>query len=141
MSHATDFRRYTVQILNASTLITMIDNGISEEFEDQFSLTFKAYCDYINSWAHEKGFHDDEREMGTAIALMHSELSEALESHREGVPESAKIEGYSELEEELADTIIRIMDTAGEHDLDVGGAIVAKMRVNEDRPQKHGKEY
>jgi hypothetical protein len=37
--------------------------------------------------------------------------------------------------------MIRIMDTAGEHNLDVGGAIVAKMRVNEDRPQRHGKQY
>jgi len=133
--------RFALELLSFHTAIDMQDSDLSEEFEANFSRIVEFYSEYINDWAHEKGFHDNEREMGTAIALMHSELSEALEAHREGIPESTKIEGFSELEEELADTVIRIMDTAGEHDLDVGGAIVAKMRVNEDRPQKHGKQY
>jgi len=133
--------RFALELLSFHTAIDMQDSGISEKFEGNLSRIVEFYSKYINEWAHKKGFHDNDREMGTAIALMHSELSEALEAHREGIHESTKIEGFSELEEELADTMIRIMDTAGEHNLDVGGAIVAKMRVNEDRPQKHGKEY
>lgn len=34
--------------------------------------------------AKDKGFWDNERNFGEAIALMHSELSEALEEHRDG---------------------------------------------------------
>ena len=40
----------------------------------------------IHQTAVDKGFWDDPRNMGEMIALMHSELSEALESHRSGEP-------------------------------------------------------
>jgi len=72
---------------------------------------------------------------------MHSELSEALEADRESNPESEKIEGFSEVEEELADLMIRVMDAAGERNFRIGDAIVAKMAYNTDRPYKHGKDY
>jgi len=95
----------------------------------------------IHAWACVKGFWDDDRGAGECIALMHSELSEALEAERHGNPPDEHCPEYDSVTIELADCIIRILDYAGAHDLDIGGAIMAKMRFNETRPHKHGKEF
>lgn len=115
--------------------------NLNRTFEISLSNDIIQLAKLANKIAHDKGFYEDDKSIGQSIALQHSELSEALESLRDGNPQSDKIDNYSELEEEYADLIIRILDTAGEHDLDVGGAIIAKMRYNSDRDHKHGKEF
>ena len=75
---------------------------------------------------------------GLSIALMHSELSEALEGLRKHEPSDDKIPSYTPEEAEYADVIIRIMDTAKAHGLRVGEAVIAKMRMNKTRTHKHG---
>lgn len=82
-----------------------------------------------------KGFWDKPKEFGTMIALIHSELSEALEAHRQGDWEGVR--------EEIADVFIRLGDLCGgvSELAGIEDAIRAKMKKNGDRPRLHGKEY
>jgi NTP pyrophosphatase (non-canonical NTP hydrolase) len=73
-----------------------------------------------------------ERNKGELIALMHSELSEALEAIRKNKMDDHLPERKGE-EVELADAVIRIFDYAGAFDLDLGSAIVEKLRYNCNR--------
>lgn len=75
------------------------------------------------------------------IALIHSELSEALEANRHGNPPDPNVPGFGNFEVELADAVIRIMDTTAAYGLPVAEALIGKMRYNASRPAKHGKAY
>lgn len=77
--------------------------------------------------------------LGTKIALMHSELSEALESLRD-VGASGVLAGEGNVGEELADTVIRIADTAQIIKSPLGDEIIRKVKVNKSRPYKHGRK-
>ena len=92
--------------------------------------------DMSHATAKMKGWYSDpstgapiNRNFGEVVALMHSELSEALEAHRKDLA-SDHLPGFSGMEEEFADLIIRVMDTAQALDLRIGPAIVLKNRYN-----------
>lgn len=79
-----------------------------------------------------------ERNFGEVIALMHSELSEALEAHRKNLMDD-KLPDRPGIEVELADCTIRIFDTAAALKLDLAGAIIEKNRYNQTR-KDHSRE-
>lgn len=83
--------------------------------------------------AEANGFHDARAERGTVLALIHSEVSEALEADREG--------DDALYAEELADIVIRVADHAESEDIDLEDAVCAKMAENREREFRHGKEY
>lgn len=72
------------------------------------------------------------RNFGEVLALMHSELSEALEADRKNLKDD-KLPHRSGVEVELADCCIRIFDTARALGLDLAGAIIEKNRFNQQR--------
>ena len=117
----------------------------------------------VHENAVQHGWWDTEKGFPEIIALIHSELSEALEEYRENRPniyyvaEKAQDDGTvvpeirtdwgdgdfaGEKPEgiaiELADAIIRILDYCGYTGIDIEEAIAIKHEYNKSRPYRHG---
>ncbi|MGH7773964.1 MAG: hypothetical protein ACREQA_17210 [Candidatus Binatia bacterium] len=94
--------------------------------------------------AEDHGWHDEPRTVGDRIALMHSELSEALEEFRNhrGFEVYFQYENVNEkprgLGIELADCLIRIFDFAQEEGLELEHLVETKTAYNRRRPYRHG---
>jgi len=88
------------------------------------------------------------RNFGEVVALMHSELSEALEADRKGLMDD-KLPHRDGREVDFADLILRVLDTAAALGLDVAGALIEKNRFNAQRADhkmsarqsENGKKY
>lgn len=108
-----------------------IRNGIRAAVAHCFTKSFGA------GWWRDPKTGADHREnpmcVPLKLALIHSEISEALEGHRKG-KQDEHLPERSSLEVELADACIRIFDLAGALDLDLGNAIIEKLRYNAIRP-------
>ena len=94
-------------------------------------MTIEELCKRSYDTAVAKGWHEEKRTFGEAIALFHSEVSEALECYRDPEHQPGDIwfseEGKPEgIVIELADLLIRIGDTA----VDKSIPIVGHMRLD-----------
>ena len=77
------------------------------------------------------------------IGLIMSECGEALEAMRRFEYEA---NGYGigvkdSFADEIADTIIRLLDLCGELEIDIDAQMEWKMNYNKSREAKHGKEF
>jgi NTP pyrophosphatase (non-canonical NTP hydrolase) len=101
--------------------------------------------------AYDHGFHDGENciadsaaveRMGKFISNLHSEASELWEAARKGrlFKDCDKTRELSCAAEELADIVIRAMDTAYALGIGIGDAIAIKSAYNKTREHMHGKK-
>lgn len=112
----------------------------------------------------EKGFHQEEKNIGEVLMLIVSELGEALEAHRKnnffdsaGLHKELReyADGSKEhddsvffrhfvkdtFQDEIADAVLRLTDLCGLLGIDLETHIRAKMRYNKSREPLHGKAY
>jgi NTP pyrophosphatase (non-canonical NTP hydrolase) len=109
-----------------------------------------ARCHEANKtwWANIETGEPIERNTGELLMLCVSELAEAMEGHRKGLPDD-KLPHRQMFEVELGDCLIRIFDLAGARGLDLDGAFEEKMAYNarradhrpENRKLAGGKKY
>ena len=111
---------------------------ITDELE--FISKFRIVAKRAAAIAKAKGWEvsNDPVHLTAMIALMHTELSEAVEAVRHDNPPSNYIPKYTGIEEEFADVIIRIMHVAHCLDYRVAEALITKLEFNRTRPYKHG---
>lgn len=73
---------------------------------------------------------DKPRPFGDDVALLHSEVSEAYEGYRNG--------DWTNVAEELADVLIRLLDTAKRYNIDLDTEVAKKLAKNRTRGYRHG---
>ena len=131
-----------------------------EQSNDRLCAGLNDAAKQIHEDNKRKGFWDSERETGTLLMLCVSELSEALEADRKH--RFANIKLYEAVdqtersshdvfsfestikdtfEDELADTVIRILDLCGARGIDIEKHINLKLQYNRSRERMHGKAY
>jgi NTP pyrophosphatase (non-canonical NTP hydrolase) len=106
-------------------------------------MTIDELCENAYAAATAKGWHEGkERSLLEDLALIHSEVSEAVEAVRNNEPtwwidleNNRKPEGIIA---ELADAVIRIAHLCGQKGWNLERAIIEKMRFNATRPHRHG---
>ena len=112
------------------------------KYEEDKITVLDDLCRDANINAVNHGWWEEERSIGEIIALIHSELSEALEyARKDPLTKSNHIVDFLGIEEEFADVLIRIFDYCGKKKYRLGQAVVEKMKFNIGRSKKHGKRF
>jgi len=104
----------------------------------QMKYSIQKLAEWAVSVSQSKGFNlvkpedwrDNYYKIGTIIALIQSEASEALEAARK--------DDFENFKEELADVVIRVMDCCVGLNIDLEAEIIAKIKKNEKRDRMHG---
>jgi hypothetical protein len=115
-----------------------IDSGEGRRIAD----SLRSLANHVYGIARSKGFHDEPVPMAVSVANLHGEVSELWEAYRRGMLDKPCDKKTAEpltcMEEELADIIIRALDTAEENGVDIGRAVLIKSAYNETRSHRNG---
>jgi len=100
--------------------------------------------DALHRTARDKGWYDqpesDDAFITRFVANTHGEVSELWEAHRRGSLHQPcdKDAALTNLEEEMADILIRTLDACGRLDIDIDRAVRIKHACNQARAYRHG---
>ena len=106
-------------------------NARDKGFWDDFDIILKMI--------HNEDFDADEVE-AVKQAFFCQKLILIISEICEGVEGLRKFD-YENFEEEIADTFIRLGDFTGGLNIDIEQEVEQKMKVNQERPPKHGKGF
>lgn len=94
----------------------------------------------VKSNSSAKGWRNGTRSFGDLIALLHSEVTEALEAYRIHQMKSyTSPDGKpADVASEFADVLIRLLDACDIYGIDLQAEYERKMAYNRTRDQRHG---
>jgi len=107
-------------------------------------MTLNQLRDELHNLAKQKGWYDspetDDQFITRFVANTHGELSELWEAHRKSILHEPcdKDSSLTNLEEEMADIIIRTLDACGRLGVDIERAVHLKHEHNKNRAYRHG---
>ncbi len=105
-----------------------------------FVESFERVAQEVHKISVSQGLWEDgsNRDIWKVIAWAHSELSEALECHRNGNPPDKNITDMSGLEVQLSDVLGVLLDMQAGFGLKIAEALQKKMEFNKGRGYHHG---
>jgi len=132
------YKRYSLQAYT-EFMKELLEVLVPEKPHKKLEMSIDDWCNAIHKNAVEHGWWENDRNVLEIAALIHTEISEAVEEYRNDKPNFYEVNGKPEgMAVEMVDAVIRIMDWFGKQDISMEEILSKKHQYNLKRPYKHG---